>query len=50
MKYVLIWMLSLGVAIGLADESGVELAKENPVTAFVFAPYLAAIEIVERVD
>lgn len=47
MKYVLIWMVSLGVAIGLADESGVELAKENPVAAIIFAPFFAAVEVVK---
>lgn len=50
MKYVLIWMISLGVAIGLASDRELELASQNPVAVIVFAPVMAAAEIFERID
>ena len=37
MKYVFIWMFSLGIAIGLASERERELASENIMTTIVFA-------------
>lgn len=47
MKYVLIWMVSLGVSLGLASEEEVKMSMDSPSIVIIFALAIATLEIIQ---
>ena len=47
-KYILIWMVSFGFALGAADEKGIEAISENLLASMVMAPVVASKVVAER--
>ena len=48
-KYILIWMVSLGIAAGSVSDRGYEFMSDNVLFSIVAAPLVASVAVTERI-